>query len=299
LDEIALQFYLDDFRKSICSVRQKLGIAVEQMCSALEITRQSLSNFESERGAFKLVNALAISTVFDYFMSESKTSAEILNDFAVSRVDYADYILSSGPPPSYLSLASAWHKKRAQYGAGGLPEIAVGEKEAGKLILFVDIFSFINDEIVERFLWWMIRVSAYKAGSRLEMYIDNTISDPQILSKEERAAHILNAISDVKQHGLMSLHAMNLRGMEFLQGVRAVVSLKGYEPENCVVVSSDIWTLSGCASEKPAVLSADGLMLNMAGMDDVISRIKKDDERKIEAKLAAIPAKLLSRLFDS
>jgi hypothetical protein len=78
-----------------------------------------------------------------------------------------------------------------------------------------------------------------------------------------------------------------------------VVALKGFDPGKCVVVSSNIWTLAGCERETPAALCADGLMLNMAGMENVINRIIKDEEREMEAKLAAIPAKLLTQLFDS
>ncbi|MDR2751236.1 MAG: hypothetical protein LBC41_11295 [Clostridiales bacterium] len=293
MDEIALQFYLDDFRSRINGARQRLGVSTEQMCQALDITRQTLSNFENERGVFKLVNALAISTLFDFVTSVSGMPAGSLSEFAIAQLDYDDYIVAGGAEPVATSLGQSWHRKQFQRSAGMVPGLVIGEKEVKNLIVFVDIFSFLYSELADRFLWWMIRVSKHNAGDRVEMYIDNTISETQIITKVERAAHVLNAISDVKQQGLLSLHAMNLRGMEFLQGVRAAVALKGFDPEKCVVASANVWTLSGCERETPAVLLADGLLLGMAGMGNVMNRIIKDEEREMEANLAAIPAKLL------
>lgn len=293
-----MQFYLDDFRKKFNLIRSELGITTERLCELLGITRQSLSSFENERGTFKIINALAISLIFDYYIIKNNVPIDQLRDLAIARIDVTDYIFSDAAIPRLPTLSYAWQRKQDCYLCHSFTSALLDENEIGKFVLFIDIFSFLDDEFIERFLLWMLRITKYQKANQFDVYIDSAISETQELSKEIYVTQILNALSDVKQQGLINLFAMKANDKNYLKSVRSIIAKQNYCNENNIVVSSDIEILSECQDECPALLSVDGLLIRLSGMGNVLRRLKKTEERNIETKIAAIPNKLLNSLFE-
>lgn len=281
------------FKKKINSIRSELGITSERMCELLCITRQSLSNFENEHGALKMINALAISSIFDYYIKKNNAQIDQLQYLAITRLDVTDYIFSDATIPRLPSLSYAWQRKQDYYLSHSFISALLDEKEIGKFVLFIDILSFLDDEFIERFLLWMLRITKYQKTNRFDVYFDSAITETQ----EINVTQILNALSDVKQQGIITLFAMKSNDKNYLKSVRSIIAKQNYRNENCIVVSSDIEILSECQDECPALISVDGLLIRLSGMGNLLKRIKKTEERNTEIKIAAIPNDLLNNLF--
>lgn len=302
LDDLALQYYLEDFRKQIHELRVFFSSSVEQVCNSLNITRQSLSNFENGRGTFKLVNALALSSFFDYMMLKANVGITALPQLAITRVDYPDYLLcgpSDDVPPPLPSLCYAWQRKQDQYASSALSGLLLDDLANPRPILFIDILSFLDDAFYERFLWWMMRVLEYTNSPPLEIYIDNAIQENGIVGRNPHAASFLNALIDVKKQGKIVLYAMNLNGKAFPNAIKSVITTKGCPMQQCVVVSASNQLIFECREFRTAVVTADGQLLDLSGRADVLKRLQKAAERRAETVFSAIPADLLNGLFDS
>ena len=294
MDDLALQYYLEDFRKQIHELRVFFSSSVEQVCNSLNITRQSLSNFENGRGTFKLVNALALSSFFDYMMLKANV--------AITRVDYPDYLLcgpSDDAPSPLPSLCCAWQRKQDQYASSALSGLLLDNLADPRPILFIDILSFLDDAFYERFFWWMMRVLEYTNGPPLEIYIDNAIQNTRIVGRNPHAPSFLNALIDVKKRGKIVLYAMNLNGKEFPNAVKSVIKKKGHPVQQCVVVSASNQLLCECRELRIAVITVDGQLLELSGREDVLKRLQKAVERRAETAFSAIPVELLNSLFDT
>ena len=302
MDDLALQYYLEDFRKQIHELRVFFSSSVEQVCNSLNITRQSLSNFENGRGTFKLVNALALSSFFDYMMVKANVDITTLPQLAITRVDYTDYLLcgpSDDEPPPLTSLCYAWQRKQDQYASSALSNLLLDDLTNPRPILFIDILSFLDDAFYERFFWWMMRVLEYTNSSPLEIYIDNAIQNPGIVGRNPHAPSFLNALIDVKKRGKIVLYAMNLNGKEFPNAVKSIITTKSHPVQQCVVVSASNQLISECGELRTAVITVDGQLLELSGRADVLKRLQKSAERQAETAFPAIPAELLNSLFDS
>lgn len=302
MDDLALRYYLEDFRKQIHELRAFFSSSVEQVCNSLNITRQSLSNFENGRGTFKLVNALALSSFFDYMIVKANVDITALPQLAITRVDYPDYLFcgsSDDVPPPLPSLCYAWQRKQDQYASSVLSGLLLDNLANPQPILFIDILSFLNDMFYERFFCWMMRVLERTNSSPLEIYIDNAIQNTSIVGKNPHAPSFLNALINVKKRGKIVLYAMNLNGKEFPNAVKSAITKKGHPVQQCVVVSASNQLISECGELRTAVITVDGQLLELSGQADILKRLQKAAERRAETAFSAIPAELLNSLFDT
>lgn len=302
MDDLALRYYLEDFRKQIHELRAFFSSSVEQVCDSLNITRQSLSNFENGRGTFKLVNALALSSFFDYMMVKANVDITALPQLAITRIDYPDYLFcdsSDNVPPPLPSLCYAWQRKQDQYTSSVLSGLLLDNLVNPQPILFIDILSFLNDTFYERFFCWMMRVLERTSSSPLDIYIDNVIQNTSIVGQNPHAPSFLNALIDVKKRGKIALYAMNLNGKDFPNAVKSVITKKGQTVQQCIVVSASNQLLAECGELRTAVLTVDGQLLELSGRADVLKRLQKEAERWMEKTFPAIPVELLDSLCDA
>jgi DNA-binding XRE family transcriptional regulator len=88
MQNLQLKRYLEDFQGNLKVVRERLDLSVNQMCEYLDVTRQTINNFESQKNALSLSSALAISAVFDFATkANSDLRGLVLSSFLIGEED--------------------------------------------------------------------------------------------------------------------------------------------------------------------------------------------------------------------
>jgi hypothetical protein len=168
-----------------------------------------------------------------------------------------------------------------------------------EIILFVDIFSFLNEDYYERFLLWLKRILTHSYSKRIDLFIDNAVTNPHKIGNIKHLMQIISALSDVKTRGIITLHAMNIQGKNFAQAAQSVITMRNYEAEKCAIVSSEIAILCNVSPIKVFLLCVDGKLIDFSEKNDVLIQLCKDQMQKEENSHSAIPDSLLNKLFDN
>jgi len=273
VDDLALRYYLDDFRNHISDVRTQLALSTAEMCERLNITRQTLSNYETERGNFSLVNALAVSAVFDFLISQNPNfKMNSIYTFEILRVDVVDYVISCDDYPSIDSLTYAWQRKLATRSQIHLDNLYIGES-LFKYKLFLDLLSYDDDEQfgkLERFFYRIIEMRP--SGANLDLYIHKEDLDREQRLSNKRVIKLLGLLKKAKENGVITLFPLDETHLSFGDTVQVHVRGHNYMPGQCAVLSANATTLNNEVNLIPILLSIDGTPLSLENELDALKR---------------------------
>ena len=109
MDDIIKEYYIANFQERIAEALKLCALSIDKFVERLDISRQTLNNWEAFRGKFTLINALAVSIWFDAITeSDPDKRAELISWYSVSKNTMFQSAIGQ---PNPKSLVEAWTKK--------------------------------------------------------------------------------------------------------------------------------------------------------------------------------------------